>query len=281
MSEIKEGLLSISSSNSISIRDEEELKRPKAKRAKKEQKRKIKYPIKVAHVPKRTFDYITRRIKHNRSVVDVKTNTLEKSNCNRFILNHIQGDQMEIISPESATRLMWEMRECLQRKEYGDLARLISIFTEIPTGKARWYPTLIKYCLIVLMYDPLVQGTGLMDMFLEGVMGCHCDSDKRDFLRDIHRLPTNIHVSKYDDLWTEYPLPKQLNETTLDQLCETLNKQIDIRTEDNDDEESDNESDWETYDENSSSDENETMTEVEKVCDFNALINRLQTNISK
>lgn len=285
MNNLKEDLMSLSSSNSYSDSDEEELKRPKAKRVKKNQKRSKPYPVKVAYVPKRTFKHIQQRLKHNKSVIDVKTHTLEKSNCNRFILNHIQGVQTETISSESVTRLIWEMRQCLQRKEYGNLARLILAFTEMPTGKMRWYQTLIKYCLIALMYDPLVQGTGLMDMFLDGVLRCHSKSDKQEFLRDIHRLPTNIHVSKYDELWSEYPLPNQLNETSLDQLCEILNKQINIQNNENDEndykDESDIESDWETYDENSSDDENGETTEVEKVCDFKDLLNQLQTNISK
>lgn len=276
-----EELLSLSS-NSISISDETEIQKPQAKRAKKLTKRKTTYPIRTAHVPKRTFEHIYRRVKNNKSVIDVKAQTIEKTNCNRFILNQIHGDKMGTVSPESTTRLMWEMKERLQRREYGDLAKLISAFTEMPAGKMRWYPTLIKYCLIALMYDPLVQGTGHMDMFLDGVMGCHSDADKKEFLKDINRLPTNIHVTKYDKLWEEYPIPQQLNEESLDQLCETLNKRINIKIEEEDgNDESDIDSDWETYDENSSNDENDTTTDGEKLCDFDILMKRLENNISK
>ena len=270
------------SSNSLSDGDESVI--PRAKRPKRGVKRNKNYPIRIAHVPKRDFEHINRRVKKNRPVIDLKTQTLEKMNCNRFILNQVQGEKMETVSAESTTRLMWEMKECLQRREFGNLAKLISVFTEMPVGKTRWYSTLIKYCMIVLMYDPLVQGTDFMDMFLDGVMGCRSDADRKEFLKDINRLPTNIHVTKYDNLWTEYPIPNQLDANTVDQLCETLNKRIDIKTEQstNDDESDiDFDSDWETYDENSSNDENETTTEPEKVCDFNTLMNQLKKSISK
>lgn len=274
--ESKEELLSISSSNSVSLSDENEL-RPKPKRAKTIPKRKTTYPVKVAHVPRRIFNHIHKRMKKNRPVIDLCTQTIEKSNCNRFILNQLQGTEMDIISPESITRLMWEMRECLQRKDYGNLARLISMFTEMPMGKARWYPTLIKYCLLVLLNDPLVLGTDLMDTFLEGVIGCHSETDKKKFLQDIKRLPTNIHVTKYDDLWSPYPLPNQLNEDTLDELCKLLNDKTEIK----DEVESDVDSDWETYDENSSNYDTDDTTDPEIPCDLNDIINKLEDSISK
>lgn len=283
MEEKDEELLSISS-NSLSVSEESECHKPPSKRAQKQKpKRKTAYPVKITHVPKRIFDHVHRKVKQNKPIIAVKTQTVEKSNCNRFILNYVQGEKMETISPESMTRLVWEMKERLQRQEYGDLARLISAFTEMPVGKMRWYPTLIKYCLIVLMYDPLVQGTDLMDMFLDGVMGCRSDADKKEFLNDINRLPTNIHVTKYDHLWTEYPIPNQLNEEALDQLCETLNKRLDIKTEvESENDESDSDSDWESYDENTSNDDdNETTTEPEKAYDFNDVMERLEKTISK
>lgn len=270
------------SSNSVSGSDESAI--PRAKRAKKGVRRKKNYPVRIAHVPKRDFEHIHRRVKKNKPVIDLKALTLEKMHCNRFILNQVQGEKMETVSVESTTRLMWEMKECLQRREFGNLAKLISVFTEMPVGKSRWYSTLIKYCMIALMYDPLVQGTHYMDMFLDGVMGCPNDADKKEFLKDINRLPTNIHVTKYDNLWTEYPIPNQLDANTVDQLCETLNKRIDIKSEQNtndDESDIDFDSDWETYDENSSNEENETTTEPEKVCDFNTLMNQLTKTISK
>lgn len=278
MDDLNVDLMSISS-NSSSQSDEEELQ-PKRKKAKKQKtQRQTKYPLKVTHMSKRIFDQIYRRLKRNKPIIAVKTQSLERSNCNRFTLAQIEGNQMETISPESTTRLMWEMRECVQRKEYHDLARLISVFTEMPMGKKRWYPTLIKYCLIVLMYDPLVQGTGLMDMFLDGVMGCHTDADKKEFLRDISQLPNNIHVTKYDELWTDYPLPKQLNQPTLDKLCEILNKKLDIKMGDDDADDSDE--NWESFDENSSDEENEETTEAEAPYDLSAVLNRLQNSVSK
>lgn len=290
---VKEDLMSVSSSKSISSNNslssdepekppELEKSQPNSRKSintktKKPLKRPPRYILRLAHVPKRTFDQIHRRMKRNKPVVDMKSQTLEKTNCNRFISGQIDGNQMESISPESTTRLMWEMRECLQRKEYGNLARLISIFTEMPTGKVRWYPTLIKYCLIVLLYDPLVQGTELMDLFLEGVMGCHSEMDKKEFLKDISKLPNNIHVTKYDDLWTEYPTANQINQNELDKLCQLLSDRLNVKPEDS----QDSDAEWESYDENSSNEDNEETTEPEKVCDFNDVINRLQLKFSK
>lgn len=61
-------------------------------------------------VPKRTFQHIHRRIQKNKSIIGVKTQTLKKTNCSRFISNQIGGDKMETLSPESTARLMWEVR---------------------------------------------------------------------------------------------------------------------------------------------------------------------------
>lgn len=247
--------------------------------------------VKVAHVPKRTFDHVQRRLKKNKSVIDVKQQTAEQANCNRFIFGQTSGDRLDSISPESTTRLMWEMRKCLQRKDYGNLARLISAFSEMPMGKARWYPTLIKYCLIALMYDPLVHGTELMNMFLDGVMGCRTEADRRGFMKDISQLPSNIHVTKYNDLWIKYPEPNQMNTSTLDQLCEILNKRFDLNAEHDDtldtldtgstSDTDDSDSEWESYDENNSADENEETTETERPCDLNSILKRLEENVHK
>lgn len=276
-------LMSISSNSQFSTSDivppSPDKKKPKKPPA---QKRRA-YAVHVAHVPKRTFDHVQRRLKKNKSVIDVKKQTAEQKNCNRFIFGQTSGNRIETISPESTTRLMWEMRKCLQRKDYGNLARLISVFSEMPMGKARWYPTLIKYCLIALMYDPLVHGTELMDMFLNGVMGCQSEVDKRKFLKDISQLPSNIHVTKYDDLWIKYPMPNQINKSTLDQLCETLSERLDMKAADDslDRSSSDSDSEWESYDENGSDDENDETTETERPCDINAILKGLEENLYK
>lgn len=269
-----ENLMSVSSNSlSLSNSDESELRPPPKKKSCK--KSKPKYPIKIAHVPKRCYDQVKRRINKNKSVIDIKSQTVEKSNCNRFILSQLNSNHMEAISPESITRLVWEMKNCLQRQDYGDLAKLISMFTEMPIGKSRWYPTLLRYCSIVLLYDPLIKGTGLMDLFLEGVVGCRTESDKKEFLKDINRLPNNIHVAKYNDLWIKYPLPNQIDDITLDQLCETLNKRLDLDAEI----EVSDDSDWESYDENDSCDESKTeneTTEAENPHDLTEVMKKLQ-----
>lgn len=263
------------STNAHSSTDSEDsvLRPPRKKKTKKGSKR--RYKVKIAHVPKRCFDNVQRRIRANKSVIERKTQTIEKEHCHRFILAQANSNQMERISPESITRLIWEMKNSVQRQDYGDLAKLISMFTIMPIGKSRWYSTLIRYCLIVLLYDPLVKGTGLIDLFLEGVVGCRSESDKKEFLQEINQLPKNIHVTKYEDLWQDYPTPNQLDENTLNRLCETLNKRLDLG--DDDTESSNNvddgeDSDWESYDENVSTPngitENET-TEGELPRDLN------------
>lgn len=281
MTEIKADLTSLSSNSQFSPSDivPPNLS-PEKNTPKKLSTRKRAYAVKVAHLPKRTFDLVQRRLRKNKSVIDVKKQTADQTNCNRFIFGQTSGTRLETISPESATRLMWEMRECLQRKDYGNLARLIAAFSEMPMGKARWYPTLIKYCLIVLMYDPLVHGTDLMDMFLDGVLGCRSDNDKRVLLNDISQLPSNIHVTKYDNLWTKYPMPNQVNKDKLDQLCEILSKRIDIDANVDDRSSTDSDSEWESYDENGDSDgDNDETTETERPCDFTAILNSLKKNL--
>lgn len=82
-----------------------------------------------------------------KSPIELKQQCEEKLNCNRFILsetNESSCTRADNVSPESITRLVMEMRNAVQCKEYGDLAKLISIFTEMPAAKARWYSTVIK-----------------------------------------------------------------------------------------------------------------------------------------
>lgn len=287
MTEINDKLMSISSNSQFSTSDiEPPISSTAKKKPSKLTTRKRAYTVNVAHVPKRTFDQVQRRLKKNKSVIDVRKQTSEQTNCNRFIYGQTDGDRLDTISPESTTRLMWEMRKCLQHKDYGNLARLISAFSEMPMGKQRWYPTLIKYCLIALMYDPLVHGTELLNMFLDGVMGCRTEADRRGVLKDISQLPSNIHVTKYDDLWIKYPMPNQMNKSSLDQLCEILSKRFDINAEDDrfDDgcnTNSDSDSEWESYDENNTDDENDETTETERPCDFNSILNDLEEKLRK
>lgn len=276
MNALRDELMSISS-NSVSLNAESQVKTEEKKPTRKRQ-RTTKYAIEVRHVPKRSFDHIQRKLRKNKSVIELKTRSTEKTNCDRFILSQIEGSQNETISPESTTRLMLQMREGLQRKDYGNLAKLISTFTEMPVGKSRWYPTLIKYCLIALMYDPLVQGTELMDMFLSGVMGSCSTTTKKEILRDISRLPSNIHVTKYDDLWKDYPLANQMNEANLNKMCKILNNRDDIKVENTGDSSG---SEWESYDENSSNDDIQETTEAEIPCDFSAALHRIEQTILK
>lgn len=106
-------------------------------------------------VPRRCFQQTLRKLKNKRSVIELKKLSVEKAHCNRFILSEINGGDAdnpnEQISPESTTRLMMEIRNSLQRKEYVDLSKLICMFTEMPLGTRRWYPTLIRVGFILTL----------------------------------------------------------------------------------------------------------------------------------
>lgn len=248
-------------------------------------------------------------------MIELKKLSVEKTHCNRFTLSEINGGNAdnpnEQISPESTTRLMIEMRNCLQRKEYGDLSKLICMFTEMPLGTRRWYPTLIRvssnfqcklssqkiicqtlisqYCLVALLYDPLVQGTGLLDLFLEGVIGCHNTDDKNAFLKDIGRMPETIHVAKFNELWKphedddEHSFPA--NAMSVKKLCARLNKQtVDDHSSCTtsaaaDDVDSDG---WESFDENDSDGDSYgdgTTTEPENAVDLDDVLKKLETEL--
>lgn len=247
-------LMSISS-NSLSISDCEDSevkpKQPKRKNGRKPSKKprqQRRYTVTVVNVPKRHYVAIKHKLKKKQPVIDLKSQTAERDNCDGFTKSYTNGDPKDGIGPESILRLIGEMRNSLQKREFGNLAKLISMFTQMPMGKMRWYGTVIRYCLIALLHDPLVQGTGLMDLFLEGVVGCHTDIDKQSFLKEIKRLPKNVHVTKYDDLWIKYSQPNQFDSSNINNLCRVLSKSMVIQPEESDDEAS-------SYDENESSDD--------------------------
>lgn len=104
--------------------------------------------IRNVSVPKRCFQQTLRKLNSRKPVIELKKMSVEKTHCNRFALSEINGgdaeNSNEQISPESTTRIMIEMRNCLQRKGYGDLSKLICTFTEMQLGTRRWYPTLIR-----------------------------------------------------------------------------------------------------------------------------------------
>lgn len=278
---MKTELMSISS-NSLSVEDINDSEvipnKPvkKSKPGKQPAKRpsKRQYAVTIVNVPKRHFLMVQRKLRKKRSVIGIKTQSAEREKCDSFIMSNATGRASELISPESITRLIWEMRNCLQKREYGDLAKLISTFTQMPMGKKRWYTTVLKYCMIALLHDPLVQGTGLIDLFLEGVVGCDTDIDKQQFLKDISRLPKNIHVTKYDDLWIKYSEPHQLDRTNIDKLCEVLNATVKL-------DEDDPVYDSSSYDENESSsddEENET-SDAEPLFSLHGELNVLENTL--
>lgn len=67
--------------------------------------------------------------------------------------------------------------------------------------------------MLALMRDPLVQSTGLLESFLEGVINAHTDDEKDEFLSAVKRLPTNIYATKYNELWE----PSAANEESISQ----------------------------------------------------------------
>lgn len=130
-----------------------------------------------------------------------------------------------------------------------------------------------------LLYDPLVQGTGMLDLFLEGVIGCRTDPEKRIFLQNISQLPYNIHVTKFDDLWKVKDDKKtdQITEVALEKLCGTLSSQAKI---DIDDQLNASDSEWESYDENESVNEDDDgMTEIEQAINFDDILTRIKLDI--
>lgn len=256
MDEINGQQMSISS-NSLSISDCEDSevkpRKPKKKNGRKPSKRprqQRRYTVTVANVPKRHYIATKHKLKRKQPVIELKSQTAERDNCDGFTKTYTNTDPKDGIAPESILRLIAEMRNSLQRRDFGNLAKLISMFTQMPLGKKRWYGTVIRYCLIVLLHDPLVHGTGLIDLFLEGVVGCHTDIDKQLFLKDIIRLPKNIHVNKYDDLWVKYSQPNQFDSSNINKLCKVLNRKLVMEPEP-----ADSGEDTCSYDENESSDD--------------------------
>lgn len=63
------------------------------------------------------------------------------------------------------------------------------------------------------MRDPLVQSTGLLESFLEGVINAHTDDEKDEFLSAVKKLPTNIYATKYNELWE----PSAANDESINQ----------------------------------------------------------------
>lgn len=143
-----------------------------------------------------------------------------------------------------------------------------------------------QYCLVALLYDPLVQGTGLLDLFLEGIIGCQGTEDKRVFLENINRMPEKIHVTKFNELWNSAEDDDEkshvANAMNVKKLCAKLNRQtiddhssctasVDAGGSDSDD--------WESYDENDSDGDpydGGTTTEVENTLNLADALDKLQ-----
>lgn len=141
---------------------------------------------------------------------------------------------------------------------------------------------ILQYCLVALLYDPLVQGTGLLDLFLEGVIGCQSTDDKRVFLENISQMPETIHVTKFNDLWKPHEDRDEksnvANAMNVKKLCAKLNRQ-------SAEEPSsctacvDSDSDgWESFDENESDGDpyDGETTEVENAIDLNDALEKLK-----
>lgn len=144
----------------------------------------------------------------------------------------------------------------------------------------------LQYCLVALLYDPLVQGTGLLDLFLEGVIGCQGAEDKRQFLENISQMPNTIHVTKFNELWSAHDEDELnvANTMNVKKLCARLNGQtIDdhnlcTTSLDHDIEESDSDG-WESFDENESDDDpydGGTATEVENTLNLSDALEKLK-----
>lgn len=81
--------------------------------------------------------------------------------------------------------------------------------------------------MIALTEDRLVADTGLLESFLEGVIGCHSEEEKTEFLSAISDLPSNIHAAKYSELWDIPDAEENLSHTALQRLNDSLAKHCD------------------------------------------------------
>lgn len=193
------------------------------------------------------------------------------------------------------------MRNCLLRQDWFNLARLISMYTEMPLGKSRWYPTVLRvrfycftyhltllpslfftqFCLISLLHDPFARNTDLLDNFLEGVIGCQDKDEKLAFLNNIKDLPNNIHATKYDDLWkTEKETEENyLDKDTLKKFNNLLSKKLDLNTEQNTAKDGvddlNGEDGWETMDESDESDDDN------QVLDLNSILMQMESEYTE
>lgn len=88
--------------------------------------------------------------------------------------------------------------------------------------------------MLALTRDPLVQGTGLLESFLEGVIGAHSDEEKDEFLSAIKKLPTNIYATKYNQLWEPPVDDAFISHPILQQLNDLLAKRCDDDSDESD-----------------------------------------------
>lgn len=113
----------------------------------------------------------------------------------------------------------------------------------------------------------MARNTDLLGDFLEGVIGCQSEDEKKAFLDNIKDLPSNIHTSKYSDLWkTEVKSEENyLTKASLQKLNNLLSKKADEDQSDNVGSK-DNEGDdgWETMDE-SDEDEGDKPVDLESI----------------
>lgn len=78
--------------------------------------------------------------------------------------------------------------------------------------------------MIALTEDRFVRDSGLLESFLEGVIGCHTEEEKSEFLGVITDLPSNIHATKYSELWDIPDEEENLSHTALQRLNDLLAK---------------------------------------------------------
>lgn len=249
-------------------------------------------------------------MRQKKSLIDRKDQTAAKAACDRYVFSEIHHAEVgknlnETIIPESSTHVIIEIRKCIQRKEYGDAAKLISAYTQLAVGKMRWYQSLIRvsskyrnssrfevksisflfqYALICLLYDPVIQGSGLLDMFLEGVIMCRNVEEKEQFLKEITHFPKTIHSTRrcFGKLWKEKEDKKESNVSPMnvEKLCAALSRQTNEDVDDDDADYDENNSEWESYSESSSSSAEEVeTTEVENVIDMNETLDKLKDEL--
>lgn len=97
-------------------------------------------------MPKKYFDNVYKNLTSGKAITAHEQQPNIKHQCDRNIATQLNCAQNVVdgICSDSVTKLICEMRACLLRRDWHNLARLISLYAEMPLGKERWYPIVLR-----------------------------------------------------------------------------------------------------------------------------------------